>query len=103
MFVKLIVLFAILAVTTALVPRFGSRASVRMQSAEPWFPNSVTSNTVSMSTLDSTFASATGAEQEQNFLEAEPYHDMSSIPMNTFKAKEPHIGKIVSVKRIVGA
>lgn len=28
---------------------------------------------------------------------------MSNIPKNTFKAKEPHVGKVVSVKRIVGA
>merc|ERR1740138_1338296 len=56
-----------------------------------------------MNTLDSTFASATGAEQEQDYLEADPYYDMSNIPMQLFKAKEPHIGKIISVKRIVGA
>jgi ferredoxin--NADP+ reductase len=51
----------------------------------------------------STFASATGADAEQNFLEADPYFDQSNIPLQTFKAKEPHVGKIVSVKRIVGA
>ena len=27
---------------------------------------------------------------------------MSNIPMQTFKAKEPHVGKIVSVRKIVG-
>jgi len=29
--------------------------------------------------------------------------DNSNIPLQTFKAKEPHIGKVVSTKRIVGA
>ena len=42
-------------------------------------------------------------EKEQNFLEAKPYYDQSGVPVNTFKNKSPHTGKIVSVKRIVGA
>merc|ERR1719181_1210685 len=103
MFARVVVLLAAIAIASALVPsRFG-RASVRMQSAEPWFPNSVTSNTVSMSTLDSSYSAATGIGAEQDFLEADPYFDTKTMPMNTFKAKEPHVGKIVSVKRIVGA
>jgi ferredoxin--NADP+ reductase len=44
-------------------------------------------------------AEATG---KQDFLEASPYHDMSSIPINTYKNKTPFLGKITSVKRIVG-
>jgi hypothetical protein len=48
----------------------------------------------------SLFASAT--QRGQDFLEASPYFDQSSIPLNTFKNKEPHTGKVVSVKRIVG-
>lgn len=39
----------------------------------------------------------------QDFLEADPYHDTSQMPLGTFKAQEPHIGRIVSVKRIAGA
>ena len=46
---------------------------------------------------------APGAEGELNFLEASPYWDQSNIPLQTFKAKEPLVGKIISVKRIVGA
>merc|ERR1711907_317603 len=42
-------------------------------------------------------------EQKQDFLEASPYHDMSKIPINTYKNKSPHVGKVVSVERIVGA
>jgi hypothetical protein len=37
-----------------------------------------------------------------DFLEASPYYDTSNVPLNTYKAKEPFIGKINSVKRIVG-
>jgi len=36
-------------------------------------------------------------------LEANPYWDNSNIPLNVYKAASPHVGKIVSVKRIVGA
>ena len=41
-------------------------------------------------------------EEELQFLEAEPYWDQSTIPLQTFKAKEPHVGRVVSVERIVG-
>ena len=44
-----------------------------------------------------------GASGAQDFLEANPYFDQSNIPLQTYKAKEPFIGKIVSTKRIVGA
>jgi ferredoxin--NADP+ reductase len=40
--------------------------------------------------------------RRQDFLEANPYYDQSNIPVNTFKAKAPFVGKVVSVKRIVG-
>ena len=45
-------------------------------------------------------ASASG---KQDFLEANPYFDQSNIPLQTFKAAAPHVGKVISVKRIVGA
>ena len=36
-------------------------------------------------------------------LEVEPYHDiMGNLPLNTYKNKAPHVGSIMSVKRIVG-
>jgi ferredoxin--NADP+ reductase len=47
------------------------------------------------------FSRITGGKK-QNFLEADPYWDQSSIPNNTFKPKEPFTGKIISCKRIVG-
>lgn len=43
-----------------------------------------------------------GLSGKLDFLEADPYYDMSNIPVNTYKAKDPMIGKVVSVKRIVG-
>ena len=41
--------------------------------------------------------------KKQDFLEAEPYYDQSTIPVNTYKNKSPFTGKVVSTKRIVGA
>jgi ferredoxin--NADP+ reductase len=65
-----------------------------------WFPNTKTTNTVSFDALDSIFKKAT--TKTQDFLEADPYYDTSNLPLNTYKATDPFIGKIVSVKRIVG-
>merc|ERR1719267_277943 len=76
-------------------------SSIRMAEEEPWFPGSVTSNTVDINDLGNIYDKATS--NAQDFLEANPYYDMSNIPMQTYKAKEPYIGKVVSVKRIVGA
>jgi ferredoxin--NADP+ reductase len=39
---------------------------------------------------------------KQDFLEAVPHWDQSTIPVNTYKAKEPFPAKVVSVERIVG-
>lgn len=39
---------------------------------------------------------------KQGFLEAEPYWDNSKVPLHLYKAKEPYIGKIVSVKKLGG-
>jgi len=49
-------------------------------------------------------ASSAGSESSArlDFLEASPYYDMSNVPLNTYKAKEPFVGKVNSVKRIVG-
>jgi len=38
----------------------------------------------------------------QDFLEADPYWDQSTVPVNTAKVKAPFTGKVVSTKRIVG-
>ena len=46
------------------------------------------------------FAKATS--KAQDYLEADPYWEQKDIPMQLFKAKEPFIGKVVSVKRVVG-
>ncbi|CAN0259587.1 unnamed protein product, partial [Phaeothamnion confervicola] len=47
------------------------------------------------------FSKATS--NKQDFLEADPYWDQTNIPLNTYKNKAPFIGKVVSVKRCVGA
>ncbi|KAL3937155.1 MAG: hypothetical protein SGBAC_007661, partial [Bacillariaceae sp.] len=43
-----------------------------------------------------------GGEKKQDFLEASPYYDQSTVPVNTHKNKAPFTGKVVSTKRIVG-
>merc|ERR1719235_2096050 len=45
---------------------------------------------------------AAPAGGKQDFLEADPYWDQSGVPVNTYKNKSPFVGKITSVKRIVG-
>lgn len=45
---------------------------------------------------------ALGGEKAQDFLEAEPYWDQSTVPVNVYKNKSPFTGKVVSTKRIVG-
>merc|ERR1719407_127108 len=39
---------------------------------------------------------------KQDFLEASPYWDQSTVPVNTYKNKSPYTTKVVSCKRIVG-
>lgn len=76
--------------------------SIRMtENADPWFPNTVAKNQVNVNVLEDIYKKATS--KAQDFLEADPYWDNSNLPLQTFKAKEPHVAKIVSVKRIVGA
>jgi len=76
---------------------------------EPWNAGSVGSNFIDIGALNSAYETATNkvpvasASGMQDFLEAKPYFDMSNIPLQTYKAKEPFIGKVVSTKRIVGA
>jgi len=43
-----------------------------------------------------------GGEKKQDFLEASPYYDQSTVPVNVYKNKSPFTGKVVSTKRIVG-
>merc|ERR1712176_1429047 len=44
----------------------------------------------------------TKKDEKQDFLEADPYYDQSSVPVNVYKNKAPFTGKVVSTKRIVG-
>ena len=40
--------------------------------------------------------------KKQDFLEADPYWDQSTVPVNTYKNKSPFTAKVISTKRIVG-
>jgi len=87
------------------MPKAPQRLASMKMSAEPWFPSSTTSNLVDLGQLNAAYGKATakGGDGAQDFLEANPYFDQSNIPLQTYKAKEPFIGKVVSTKRIVGA
>jgi ferredoxin--NADP+ reductase len=52
--------------------------------------------------LTSSSSSSGGGAKAQNFLEASPYWDQSTVPVNVYKNKAPFTGKVVSTKRIVG-
>jgi len=47
-------------------------------------------------------AFGTALNLKQDFLEATPYWDQSTVPVNVWKNKAPFTGKVVSTKRIVG-
>ena len=49
-----------------------------------------------------TLSSPTTKDTKQDFLEATPHWDQSTVPVNTYKNKAPFTGKVVSTKRIVG-
>jgi formate hydrogenlyase subunit 3/multisubunit Na+/H+ antiporter MnhD subunit len=49
-----------------------------------------------------TVATITKRSSGQDFLEATPYWDQSTVPVNVYKNKTPFVGKVVSTKRIVG-
>jgi ferredoxin--NADP+ reductase len=82
-------------------------AAVRAVKEEPWQPGTVDVNCPEpgLNTPEAykmKMEAARKASGKQDFLEANPYYDQSNIPINTFKAKTPFTGKVVSVKRIVG-
>lgn len=111
MFYSGITFTALLATAQAFIaPRpFSQRSVAVTMASEPWNAGSVGSNFIDIGALNSAYETATNkvpvasASGMQDFLEAKPYYDMSNIPLQTYKAKEPFIGKVVSTKRIVGA
>jgi len=48
------------------------------------------------------FSSSSSTTKKQDFLEADPFWDQSTVPVNVHKNKSPFTGKVVSTKRIVG-
>jgi len=85
----------------SMLPKSAHRLTSAKMAEDPWFPSSVTSNVVGLDALESSYSKAT--TKSQDFLEFDPYYSREKIPLQLFSAKEPHKGKIVSVKRIVGA
>jgi len=107
-----VVLALALTGSNAFAPKFTSRTTSTIRaveptrggvvgggSSDPWFPDTVATVLVDKSGL---LQAEQSGEPKQDFLEASPYYDMSNIPVNTYKAKTPFMGKVKSVKRIVG-
>jgi len=94
------VMVAILAQSHAFTMPSSAQRLSGLKMSDPWAPNTATTNTVNLGNLNDVFDKATS--KSQNYLEADPYWEQKDIPMQLFKAKEPFIGKIVSVKRVVG-
>jgi len=115
MFYSGAVLASLLVGASAFAPMTGPRrfgANVMQMEADAWNTEADGKNYVDMATLDAAYAKAMnkpppapagGDSGAQDFLEADPYYSIENIPLQTYKAKEPFIGKIVSTKRIVGA
>eukprot|EP00592_Proboscia_alata_P014933 CAMPEP_0194394524 /NCGR_PEP_ID=MMETSP0174-20130528/123900_1 /TAXON_ID=216777 /ORGANISM="Proboscia alata, Strain PI-D3" /LENGTH=340 /DNA_ID=CAMNT_0039190329 /DNA_START=449 /DNA_END=1471 /DNA_ORIENTATION=- len=61
-----------------------------------------TFGTASAFVAQQTPAFGTALQAKQGFLEADPYYDQKTVPVNTFKPKSPFTGKVISSKRIVG-
>jgi len=69
--------------------------------AVPITPKAVSSTPKAVSP-DNAVSPVSPDNSKQDFLEAEPYWDQSTVPVNVYKNKEPFTGKVVSTKRIVG-
>ena len=84
----------------AAAARLAAPASMELDEMPP--PEGYVWATFDDSFVGSVSPTASGGELAQNFLEFEPYHDMSTMPLNTFKNAAPFEGKIVSVEKISG-
>jgi ferredoxin--NADP+ reductase len=103
---SVVVALALLASATAFTPasrRFAApRATTVRKAEDAAYLGTLDADTSLDSALfDKAFSTAQGGDK-QDFLEADPYFDMSSIPLNTYKNKSPYTSKVVSCKRIVG-
>uniref|UniRef100_A0A7S1H572 ferredoxin--NADP(+) reductase n=1 Tax=Thalassionema nitzschioides TaxID=33649 RepID=A0A7S1H572_9STRA len=89
---------ATVALSTAGLPPIANAAAEVVETAE----NAKKILAVGAGVATAVAASKLLGTKKQNFLEASPYWDQSTIPLNTFKNKAPFTGKVVSTKRIVG-
>merc|ERR1719191_535249 len=76
---------------------WGSQPS---QSSRPLTPSYAYVNPTAAQPVEILTESPEG--KKQDFLEASPYWDQKTVPVNTFKNKSPYTAKVVSCKRIVG-
>jgi len=98
---KAVLALALLAPASAL--RGGARAPMRVSMDYVNPTGSGGGGAATASTSDkATILTESPAGKKQDFLEASPYWDQSTVPVNTYKNKSPYTTKVVSCKRIVG-
>ena len=99
---EMLVALALLTNVCALLPtrtRRAAPARISMDYMNPTASGNIGGTAVSTKSQILT-ESPTG--KKQDFLEASPYWDQSTVPVNTWKNKAPYTAKVVSCKRIVG-
>merc|ERR1712147_12040 len=99
---EMLLALALLTNVCALLPtrtRRAAPARISMDYMNPTASGNIGGTAVSTKSQILT-ESPTG--KKQDFLEASPYWDQSTVPVNTWKNKAPYTAKIVSCKRIVG-
>jgi ferredoxin--NADP+ reductase len=74
--------------------------SLPSQSSRPLTPSYAYVNPTAQAPVEILTESPAGTKQD--FLEASPYWDQKTVPVNTWKNKSPYTAKVVSCKRIVG-
>jgi len=74
--------------------------SLPSQSSRPLTPAYAYVNPTAQAPVEILTESPAG--KKQDFLEASPYWDQKTVPVNTWKNKSPYTAKVVSCKRIVG-
>merc|ERR1719387_2211710 len=99
---EMLVALALLTNVCALLPtrtRRAAPARISMDYMNPTASGNIGGTAVSTKSQILT-ESPTG--KKQDFLEASPYWDQATVPVNTWKNKNPYTAKVVSCKRIVG-
>jgi ferredoxin--NADP+ reductase len=93
---------AILAPGNALLPMRARRLAPARVSMDYMNPTAGSNLVGAAISTKSQILTESPSGTKQDFLEASPYWDQATVPVNTWKNKSPYTAKVVSCKRIVG-